>query len=81
LVGVNADSTAEKALTEVKENKLNWRSFFDEGDKIQMDYEQPSFPTILLIDPQGVIQFVYDRDTDALDKKIEEMMAAVESAD
>ncbi len=81
LVGVNADFTLEAAKEQVKENGLNWRSFFDPyGEKIAVQYGEPGFPHIMLIDPDGVIQFIYKlNENEALDAKIEEMVAEAES--
>ena len=58
LIGVNTDSSLEKFQGAVKENDLNWRSFYDgnPGGKIVVDYAIESFPTIILIDENGVVQ-------------------------
>ena len=83
LVGVNNDDELEAAKYEVDKNGLNWRSFFDPEQEIAKEFGlgmgERGWPTILLIDPNGVIQFEYSGNTDALDAKIEEMVAAAEA--
>ena len=81
LVGVNLDETIGDARKQVTENGLNWRSFFDpKGQKIFQEYNTFALPGIMLIDPDGVIQFIYKSgDIEALDAKIEEMVAEAES--
>lgn len=57
LLGVNSDKKKGRAETAVKENNLNWRSFWD-GKKgpIARSYKIRSWPTIFLIDHNGVVQ-------------------------
>ena len=81
MVGVNADYTIGAARKQVTDNGLNWRSFYDnpEEGKIAEQYKIPGFPTIILIDPDGVIQFIYKPgEIEALDAKIEEMVVKAE---
>jgi hypothetical protein len=78
LVGVNNDRQLEDAIKEVKENKLNWRSFFDGDQKLAEEFQVNGWPTIVLIDPDGVIQYEYEMDVDKLDVKLAEMVTAAE---
>ncbi len=83
MIGVNNDYTLEDAKNEVEENKLNWQSFYDDGNKIATEFGlgagKRGWPTILLIDENGVIQYEYSGNKDELDAKIEEMVANLES--
>ncbi len=59
IVGINSDSTIEKAREVVKENKLNWLNFYDGGTDgpIATRWNVSGWPTIYLIDAKGVIRF------------------------
>ncbi len=57
LLGVNSDKKKTRVKTAVKENNLNWRSFWD-GSKgpIAKSFKISGWPTIFLVDHEGVIQ-------------------------
>lgn len=88
LIGVNTDSSLEKFQGAVKENDLNWRSFYDgnPGGKIVVDYAIESFPTIILIDENGVVQSfnpgrsekTVEARVKIIDAKIKEMLNKLE---
>ena len=78
LVGVNTDDDLEMIRGVVKKKNLIWRSFWDGGDmSISQSYGISAFPTIILIDHEGVIREINPRD---LDGAIEELVAKATSA-
>ncbi|MAB79034.1 MAG: hypothetical protein CMJ89_06730 [Planctomycetes bacterium] len=76
LIGVNSDPDRE-ALKEVlaKEN-ITWRSFWDEDTRgeIATAWNVSGWPTIYVLDHEGVIRFKNVRG-DALDEAIDTLMA------
>ena len=57
LLGVNSDKEKSRVKKAVKENNLNWRSFWDgRGGPIAKSFKIRGWPTIFLIDHEGVIQ-------------------------
>ena len=72
IVGVNSDSSIEKAQEVVKKNKINWLSFYDGGadGPISTRWNVSGWPTIYLLDAKGVIRYK--------DVRGEEMDAAIE---
>jgi len=76
LIGVNSDPDRE-ALKEVltKEN-ITWRSFWDQDTRgeIATAWNVSSWPTIYVLDHEGVIRFKNVRG-DALDEAIDTLMA------
>ena len=57
LLGVNNDEEIETAKKAVRENNLNWRSWFDgKGGPIVGQFRVNAFPTILLVDHRGIIR-------------------------
>ena len=58
LLGVNSDKEKSRVRTAVKENNLNWRSWLDGSTKgpISKSFKIRGWPTIFLVDHEGVIQ-------------------------
>ena len=80
LLGVNTDDEVSRAQTAVKENNLNWRSWYDGGGgPIVESYRISSFPTIFLVDHNGVIRFKNLRGQ-PLELAIEMLVAEAEDA-
>jgi protein-disulfide isomerase-like protein with CxxC motif len=80
LLGVNTDKDREDIKRVVREEGLNWRSWWDGEDKrITAQWGITGFPTIVLIDHQGVIRHVdlYEKE---LDKAIDHLVQQAESA-
>ena len=80
LIGVNAGDELETVRKAVQEKELNWRSYFDgESHAITGLFNVEGFPTVFLIDQNGVIrhQFLGVDDPEELDRKIEEMVSQV----
>lgn len=58
LLGVNSDKKKSTATDAIKENNLNWRSFWDGSTTgpISSSFKIRGWPTIFLVDHEGVIQ-------------------------
>lgn len=58
LIGVNSDDL-ERAKKAVEQNKLNWRSFQDEGGKAKISAEWmiSGWPTIVVLDAERKIHY------------------------
>jgi hypothetical protein len=80
LLGVNADNNREQAQKRVETEKLNWRSFFDGNRKITRDWRVQYFPTIYVLDQNGVIRYRDVRDQ-AMDQAVEELLKEAQSKD
>ena len=75
LIGVNSDETVERARKAIRENRLNWRSFYqgkakDNPDAISIKWNVQGWPTIILIDHKGVIRYRGHRLNDGLLQKL-----------
>jgi hypothetical protein len=80
LVGMNSDpkETLRKAMAS---EGITWRSFWDgggTGGPIATRWNVHSWPTIYVLDQDGVIRARDLRD-EALEKKVEELLAAMKS--
>ena len=78
LLGVNSDSKDQVKAALQREN-ITWRSFWDGGNTggpIASQYQVRSWPTIYVIDHQGVIRYKNVRGTE-LDQAVEELVAKV----
>ena len=75
LIGVNSDKV-ERAKKAVEENKLNWRSFQNEGTgkKISEEWMVSGWPTIVVLDAQRKIHYRGHDGTEAT--KIAEALVA-----
>ena len=59
MIGVNVGDELEHIQSVVEERNLNWRSFFaGEDPTILMDYNIRAFPTIVIIDANGIVRSV-----------------------
>ncbi|NCF56426.1 MAG: redoxin domain-containing protein [Planctomycetia bacterium] len=76
IVGVNSESTVEAAQEAIKKNNLTWMNFYDGGTNgpISTRWNVSGWPTIYLIDAQGIIRYKDVRGED-MDKAIEELVA------
>lgn len=79
LIGVNTDQDLETIRKTIKEQGINWRSFYDgEYGPIVEHYEIESFPTVFLIDHEGVIRHAFPPENLArLDEKIQSLLDKV----
>jgi hypothetical protein len=81
LLGVNTDEDAAALKKAQEENHLTWRSWYDgyHGGPIAREWGVDGFPTVFLIDPEGVVRYSASPvDENELDRKIEEMVRAAE---
>lgn len=82
LLGVNSDRDLEKVLPNLKKENISWRSFWN-GPKgisgpISSAWNVSIWPTIYLIDAQGVIRYKQIRG-EALDSAIDELLAEMKT--
>lgn len=83
LIGVNSDRDPEQLKKDLKENQVTWRSFQNErkGEKsISTDWNVQGWPTLYLIDHQGVIKkkWLGSPGNETLDKEVEMLVQAAE---
>lgn len=83
LIGVNSDRDLEKVMPALKEASITWRSFWNgpkgTGGPISSAWNVGAWPTIYLIDAEGVIRFKQVRG-EALDAAIEKLLAEMKDA-
>jgi Thioredoxin-like len=77
LVGVNSDSDKEKLKKRMAEEKITWRSFWN-GPKgtdgpIARAWNVRGWPTVYVLDHQGVIRFKGVRDK-AMDRAVDQLL-------
>lgn len=79
LIGVNSDPK-EVVLKAMKEENITWRSFWDGGNTrgpIATRWAVTGWPTIYILDANGVIRFKNERG-EAMDAAVEELLAEIE---
>ena len=78
LIGVNSDRDLEQIRQTVKEKNLNWRSFWNgpqgTGGPISTEWNVTGWPTIYILDKDGVIRYKNARGA-AMDKAVTELLA------
>ena len=77
LIGVNSDDDVEALRETVKEKKLTWRSFQNEGGvdgRISDAWGIQGWPTVYIIDAEGVIRW---KGGGPNDKLIETLLAEI----
>ena len=75
ILGVNRDS-AKRYKTAIKENEITWPSFWDGGktsDPIATDWAVRGWPTIYILDTEGVIRYKNPRGK-AMDEAVDALM-------
>lgn len=79
LLGVNTDSKISRVKKAIRENNLNWRSWYDgRRGPIVKDYGIRSYPTIFLVDHTGVIRYK-NPGLRHLDLALDKLVAAAEA--
>jgi hypothetical protein len=81
LLGVNTDDDRARVQEIVRAKELNWRSFYDGPDgPICQQYHIQAFPTVFLIDHEGVIRYkrLGPPPAEELDRRLEELLDRVE---
>jgi hypothetical protein len=77
LLGVNSDEDRNDVKKIVEKNNITWRSLWDGGDThgpIQTAYNVSHWPTIYLLDHEGVIRYI-DVPEKELDEAIDKLLA------
>ncbi len=86
LIGVNSDRDKQVIKSGLKTHQINWRSFWcgqqGTGGKIPRDFKVQGWPTLYLIDHNGVIRKKWTGAPSAaiLDREIEKVVKEAESA-
>ena len=79
LLGVNSDDSRDEVKKVIDKNQLTWRSWWDAGSTdgpIQTAYNVSHWPTIYVLDHEGVIRYVDVREK-ALDEAIDKLLAEI----
>ncbi len=83
LIGVNGDDTQRDAAKAVKKNEIPWRSFWNgakgPGNSIASEWNVRGWPTLYVIDPNGIIREKYRRGLE-LDAPLEKLVAEAEKS-
>ena len=82
LLGVNSDPR-ERAIESRGRENITWRSFWDggtNGGPIASKWHVQGWPTIYILDPQGVIRFKSIGPMDKMAEKVDRLLAEVKSA-
>ena len=82
IVGVNSDKDREEIKKVTARENITWRSFWDGGTTsgpIASKWNISGWPTLYLIDHKGIIR-ARDVDGTALDKLVDQLVAAAEQA-
>lgn len=81
LIGVNSDADRDEIRDIVKDKNLSWRSFWNgpQGTRgpISRQWEVSGWPTLYLIDADGVIRHGGQDLRRNLDQRIEELLAEI----
>lgn len=70
MVGVCCTGDTELGRKVQKQHQLNWRSFDDSGARIERGYGLIQYPTVIVIDHDGKIQWIGYSINDALVAKL-----------
>jgi hypothetical protein len=74
LIGVNTDGNLEEVKRKSAEHKVTWRSFYDgPNGPICQQWKVRAFPTIYVIDHQGMIRYENVRGA-ALDEAVDALL-------
>ncbi len=78
LIGVNSDKDLEKLRPRLDEENITWRSFWNGPDgtsgPISTEWNVHGWPTIYVLDKQGVIRFKNVRG-ESMDEAVDELLA------
>ena len=72
LVGINGDEGQERLKQQVKDHGINWRSWPDGGPDgpISSRWNVIGWPTVFVLDREGVIRYKGHRDEGKLDEAV-----------
>ena len=78
LIGVNSDEDLDKLRPRMEEENITWRSFWNgpkgTGGPISAQWNVHGWPTIYVLDKQGVIRFKNVKG-EAMDEAVDELLA------
>jgi hypothetical protein len=80
LLGINSDQDREKLKEVLKEQNITWRSFWNGGSTggpISTAWKVRGWPTIYVLDRNGVIRFREVRG-EAMDRAVDELLKETE---
>jgi len=84
ILGVNSDKDLDKLEPRLAEEQITWRSFWNgekgTGGPISKDWHVTGWPTVYVIDHEGVIRYKGHTSQEKLDKAISECVAKAEEA-
>jgi hypothetical protein len=86
LIGVNSDKSKETIKTGLQKHQITWRSFScgaqGTGGKIPKDFKVQGWPTLLLIDHNGIIRkrWTGSPGDKVLDAEIDKLVKDAEAA-
>ncbi|MBI3407732.1 MAG: hypothetical protein HY040_05175 [Planctomycetes bacterium] len=82
LIGVNSDQDREKLKKTLEDEKITWRSFWNgpkgTGGPISAAWHVQSWPTIYVLDGDGVIRYRNVRG-EAMDRAVDELLKELEA--
>ena len=81
LVGVNSDDSPETLAEAMERENITWPSFFDGGSiygPIATKWNVYGWPTIYVIDHQGIIRYVNVRGED-MDRVVDTLLAEIKN--
>lgn len=82
LLGVNGDENRSRARHEMQANGITWRSWYDGGPDgtISTAWNVTGWPTVYVLDPEGVIRYKGHRSEEDLDLAIDTLLEEMETA-
>jgi peroxiredoxin len=80
ILGVSNDPDAGMLRATQAEQKITWRSWWDESQSITHAWRVQGFPTLYVIDGQGIIRKKFEGkpDADVLEKEIQKWVKEVQ---
>ena len=81
LLGINSDPDKEKLKEAMKQEKITWRSWWDQttSGPIATKWNVHGWPTIYVLDAKGVIRYKNVREEE-LDKAVDALLKEAEAA-
>src|SRR5262245_56189485 len=84
LVGVNSDADRQQIQKTMEKEEITWRSFWNDGGtggRISTEWNVHGWPTIYLIDHEGVIRWKgYGEEETKYDARVDALVQAAEQA-
>lgn len=80
LIGINSDRDRDELKKAMEKEQITWRSFWNGGSTrgpISQAWRVTSWPSIFVLDAQGIIRFRNVRG-EAMDRAVDELLKEVE---